>query len=75
MILTCGCELDELYHNHFNIAYSHLHPQQDEADVIDAINDALEDSGIYYMEDLDDMVHLGGISEYFLVYTKHRSKP
>ena len=61
----------KLYHNHFNIAYRDLHPQQEEADVIDAINNGLKDTGIYYMEDPEDMVQLGGITEYFLVYTKH----
>jgi hypothetical protein len=61
----------KLYHNHFNTAYAHLHPQQDEADVIDAINVTLKYTGIYYIEDSDGMVQLGGNPEYFLVYTKH----
>ena len=63
----------KLYHNHFNIAYNHLHPDQDEADVIDAINYALDGTGIYYNENLEDMVQLGDTDEYFLVYTKHIS--
>ena len=61
----------KLYHNHFNEAYTHLHPVEDDddVDVINAINNTLKGTGMYYKEDPDDTVKIG--DDYFLVYTKH----
>lgn len=63
----------KLYHNHFNEAYTYLHPveYENDVDVINAINNTLKGTAMYYTEDPDDMIKIGDNDGYFLVYTKH----